>query len=57
MNIKEYNVEEYRGKIGTVFRDFKIFAATVSPNAIIKRMRKINASALFFIKPLKLFKP
>lgn len=35
INIKEYDVEEYRRKIGTVFQDFKIFAATVKENVLM----------------------
>lgn len=35
INIKDYNVEEYRSKIGTVFQDFKIFAATVKENVLL----------------------
>lgn len=35
VNIKEYDVEEYRHKIGTVFQDFKIFAATVKENVLL----------------------
>ncbi len=35
VNIKAYNVEEYRRKIGTVFQDFKIFAATVKENVLL----------------------
>lgn len=35
VNIKEYGVEEYRQKIGTVFQDFKIFAATVKENVLL----------------------
>ena len=35
INIKEYDVEEYRHKIGTVFQDFKIFAATVKENVLL----------------------
>lgn len=35
VNIKKYNVEEYRRKIGTVFQDFKIFAATVKENVLL----------------------
>lgn len=35
INIKEYNLEEYRRKIGTVFQDFKIFAATVKENVLL----------------------
>lgn len=35
VNIKEYDVEQYRRKIGTVFQDFKIFAATVKENVLL----------------------
>ncbi len=35
VNIKKYNVGEYRRKIGTVFQDFKIFAATVKENVLL----------------------
>lgn len=35
INIKEYDVAEYRRKIGTVFQDFKIFAATVKENVLL----------------------
>ena len=35
VNIKEYNVSEYRKKIGTVFQDFKIFAATIKENVLL----------------------
>ncbi|MDR1700201.1 MAG: ABC transporter ATP-binding protein/permease [Lachnoclostridium sp.] len=35
VNIKDYNLEEYRRKIGTVFQDFKIFAATVKENVLL----------------------
>lgn len=35
INIKEYDVREYRRKIGTVFQDFKIFAATVKENVLL----------------------
>ncbi len=35
VNIKKYDVDEYRRKIGTVFQDFKIFAATVKENVLL----------------------
>ncbi|MGN0660898.1 MAG: ABC transporter ATP-binding protein [Oscillospiraceae bacterium] len=35
INIREYDLEEYRRKIGTVFQDFKIFAATVRENVLL----------------------
>ena len=34
VNIKEYDPEEYRKKIGTVFQDFKIFATSVAENVM-----------------------
>ncbi|MDE6592763.1 MAG: ABC transporter ATP-binding protein/permease, partial [Oscillospiraceae bacterium] len=42
VNIKEYDVEEYRRKIGTVFQDFKIFAATVKENVLLDHGEKAN---------------
>lgn len=35
VNIREYDVEEYRRKIGAVFQDFRIFAATVKENVLL----------------------
>lgn len=35
VDIREYDLEEYRRKIGTVFQDFKIFAATVKENVLL----------------------
>ena len=35
VNIREYDLEEYRRRIGTVFQDFKIFAATVKENVLL----------------------
>jgi ATP-binding cassette subfamily B protein len=35
VNIKEYPLESYRERIGTVFQDFKIFAATVKENVLL----------------------
>ncbi len=35
VNIKEYDLEEYRSMIGTVFQDFKLFAATVKENVLL----------------------
>lgn len=32
INIKEYDVEEYRSKIGVVFQDYKIYAGTLLEN-------------------------
>lgn len=33
-NIREYDLDNYRGMIGTVFQDFKIFAANVGENVM-----------------------
>jgi len=35
LNIKEYEVNDYRRKIGAIFQDFKIFAATVKENVLL----------------------
>ena len=34
VNIKKYDLPSYRDKIGTVFQDYKIFAATVAENVM-----------------------
>lgn len=34
INIKEYNIEEYRRKFATVFQDYKTFALSVNENVI-----------------------
>lgn len=36
INIKEYNAKSYRSQFGTIFQDFKIFAATVTENVLLK---------------------
>lgn len=46
VNIKAYNVAEYRRKIGTVFQDFKIFAATVKENVLLDFADKGEDSAV-----------
>jgi len=35
VNIRDYDVEQYRHSIGTVFQDFKIFAGTVTENVLL----------------------
>ena len=35
VNIKDYDVEEYRHSIGTVFQDFQIFAGSVTENVLL----------------------
>lgn len=44
INIKEYDVEEYRRKIGTIFQDFKIFAVTVKENVLLDFAETANDS-------------
>lgn len=34
INIKEYDLKEFRGKIGAVFQDFKLFSATIAENVL-----------------------
>ncbi|MDE7295544.1 MAG: ABC transporter ATP-binding protein/permease, partial [Oscillospiraceae bacterium] len=48
VNIKEYDVEEYRRKIGTVFQDFKIFAATVKENVLLDHGEKANDNEVLY---------
>lgn len=38
INIKGYDVEEYRKIIGTIFQDYKIFAADVSENVVLDKL-------------------
>lgn len=38
INIKDYNINEYREMIGTIFQDFKIFAANVGDNVVLDYM-------------------
>jgi ATP-binding cassette subfamily B protein len=35
INIKDYNINEYREMIGTIFQDFKIFATNVGYNVVL----------------------
>ncbi len=46
VNIKEYDVREYRRRIGTVFQDFKIFAATVKENVLLDFAEKGSDEAV-----------
>lgn len=39
VNIRNYDVEEYRRYIGVVFQDFKLFAATVAENVVMDRVK------------------
>lgn len=38
INIKDYDIDEYREMIGTIFQDFKIFAANVGDNVVLDYM-------------------
>lgn len=40
VNIREYDVNEYRRMIGTIFQDFRIFAATVGENVVLDEDQK-----------------
>jgi ATP-binding cassette subfamily B protein len=33
-DIREYNLEEYKSRIGTVFQDYKMFSATIAENVV-----------------------
>ncbi len=35
INVKDYDINQYREAIGTIFQDFKIFAATVGENVVL----------------------
>ena len=42
VDIRNYDVEEYRRYIGVVFQDFKLFAATVAENVVMDRTEGIE---------------
>ncbi|MCL2719656.1 MAG: ABC transporter ATP-binding protein/permease [Lachnospiraceae bacterium] len=46
INIKEYQINDYRRKIGAVFQDFKIFAATVKENVLLDFANKGSDEAV-----------
>lgn len=37
-NLRDYNLEALRGKIGTVFQDYKVFAVSVAENILCKEV-------------------
>ena len=39
INIKEFDLNEYRGRIGAVFQDFKLFSASVAENILGHEVR------------------
>lgn len=46
VNIKEYDLEEYRRYIGVVFQDFQLFAASVGENVIMDKKEKGNVNLM-----------
>lgn len=46
VDIRDYDVEEYRRYIGVVFQDFKLFAATVAENVVMDRVKTEDANAI-----------
>lgn len=46
VDIRNYDVEEYRRYIGVVFQDFRLFAATVAENVVMDRMTEEDESAI-----------
>jgi len=46
VDIRNYDVEEYRRYIGVVFQDFKLFAATVAENVVMDRVTEEDESAI-----------
>ncbi|MCL2772185.1 MAG: ABC transporter ATP-binding protein/permease [Oscillospiraceae bacterium] len=45
VNIREYDLAEYRRKIGAVFQDYQIFAATLYDNVVMDTSEKHNDTA------------
>lgn len=45
-NIKEYNLESYRGSLGVVFQDYKQFALSVVENVLGRPMREGDEAAV-----------
>lgn len=46
VDIRNYDVEEYRRYIGVVFQDFKLFAATVAENVVMDRVTADKEGAI-----------
>ena len=46
VDIRNYDVEEYRRYIGAVFQDFKLFAATVAENVVMDRVTMNEAATM-----------
>ena len=47
VDIRNYDVEEYRRYIGVVFQDFKLFAATVAENVVMDRTEGIEEQSIW----------
>ncbi len=52
VNIKEYNVKQYRERFACVFQDYKVFALTVAENVLKKEVKPEDKE--FVIKALKM---
>ncbi len=46
VDIREYDIEEYRHYIGVVFQDFKLFAATVAENVVMDLVKPEDDNAI-----------
>lgn len=46
VNIKHYDIADYRRRIGAVFQDFKIFAATVKENVLLSHADSADNEAV-----------
>jgi ATP-binding cassette, subfamily B, bacterial len=46
VDIKDYDVNQYRNYIGTVFQDYKIYAATLSENVLMDNVEVIKEEAI-----------
>lgn len=46
VNIKEYDIEDYRRYIGVVFQDFQLFATSVCENVIMDKKEKGNVELM-----------
>lgn len=46
VDIRDYDIEEYRRYIGVVFQDFKLFAATVAENVVMDRVKTEDENAI-----------
>jgi len=51
-NLKQYNPDEYRKNIGTVFQDFKLFATTIGENVLMDNAVSDNINNIMSALPL-----